>query len=260
MQVYVHKNNQQLGPFTEAEIKAQLAAGTITLQDHAWWQGQANWVPLAQTQFATTSPLAAPAVPTPISGMPVDIQTASTGTQTSKLAIWSLVCACFTLFCGLLSSIPAVILGHLALGDIKKTPGRSGRGLAIAGLIIGYIMTVLNIFALVCYFMFLPQIMQIVKQQQAQQAAALSQMTNSADQTPSMPDTTTNAPAMTPQALPLDSNNPPSTVEPSTNSPMATPITPDQSTNSADTNAVMNPVAPSTNAPDTSTNAAPMSQ
>jgi len=256
MQIYVHKNNQQIGPFTEAEIKAQLAAGTITPQDHAWWQGQANWVPLAQTPFATVSPLAAPAVPTPLSGMPVDIQTTSTGTQTSKLAIWSLVCACFTLFCGLLSSIPAIVLGHLALGDIKKTPGRSGRGLAIAGLIIGYIMTVLNVFVLVCYVMFLPQIMKMVKNQQA---IEMSQMTNSADQTPQTAapapsDTTTATPSTpdqnTPTATPIN------TPDQSTNSPTATPITPDQSTNSADTNAA----PPSTNAPDTSTNAAPMSQ
>ena len=29
MQIYIHHNQQQIGPFTEAEVKAQLTAGAI---------------------------------------------------------------------------------------------------------------------------------------------------------------------------------------------------------------------------------------
>ncbi len=51
----------------------------------------------------------------------------------------------FSLICGLLLFIPpasivAVIFGHLSLSDIRRSGGRlTGRGLAIAGLILGYI-------------------------------------------------------------------------------------------------------------------------
>ena len=51
MQYYITRNNQQLGPFTEAEVKAQLAAGTISPQDHVWWQGQQGWIPLVQSSL-----------------------------------------------------------------------------------------------------------------------------------------------------------------------------------------------------------------
>ncbi len=37
-----------------------------------------------------------------------------------------------------IGSILAVIFGHIALNQIKKT-GQTGRGMAIAGLILGYI-------------------------------------------------------------------------------------------------------------------------
>lgn len=39
-----------------------------------------------------------------------------------------------------IGSILAVIFGHVALGQIKKAEGRqTGRGMAIAGLVLGYI-------------------------------------------------------------------------------------------------------------------------
>ncbi len=59
--------------------------------------------------------------------------------STSGMAIGSLVCSLLGLFVPLLS-ILAVIFGHIALSQIKKSNGMvGGRGLAIAGLIIGYI-------------------------------------------------------------------------------------------------------------------------
>jgi hypothetical protein len=37
-----------------------------------------------------------------------------------------------------LGSLLAVIFGHIALGQIKRDPYQGGKGLAIAGLVIGY--------------------------------------------------------------------------------------------------------------------------
>jgi len=56
-------------------------------------------------------------------------------TRTSGLAIASLVLSL------LIPSgcIPAIVCGHIALRKIKKGPALQGRGLALAGLIIGYI-------------------------------------------------------------------------------------------------------------------------
>jgi hypothetical protein len=57
--------------------------------------------------------------------------------QNSNKAIASLVCG--VLFMCAPASIAAIILGHLALVDIKRTAGRmAGRGMAIAGLVLGY--------------------------------------------------------------------------------------------------------------------------
>jgi hypothetical protein len=61
--------------------------------------------------------------------------------KTEATAIWSFVLSLVGLFClAHLASIPAVICGHVALSKIKKSQLiLSGRGLAIAGVIVGYI-------------------------------------------------------------------------------------------------------------------------
>lgn len=58
--------------------------------------------------------------------------------KTSGLAIASLICGILFLFFPL--SIVAVVFGHVSLSQIKKSAGRlRGRGLAIAGLVLGYL-------------------------------------------------------------------------------------------------------------------------
>lgn len=58
--------------------------------------------------------------------------------ETSPKAIISLVCG--LLFFVPLAFIAAIVFGHLGLSDIKKSAGRlKGEGMAIAGLILGYL-------------------------------------------------------------------------------------------------------------------------
>ena len=58
--------------------------------------------------------------------------------KTRPKALWSLILGFLSFGCGLLTAIPAVILGHLARAQIKRT-GERGDGMAIAGLVLGYL-------------------------------------------------------------------------------------------------------------------------
>jgi uncharacterized protein with PQ loop repeat len=240
MQYYVTRNNQQLGPFTEAEVRAQLAAGTISPQDHVWWQGQQGWIPLAQSSLMTPT---APGVTPPLGIAPIP-STVGASLPTSQLAIWALVCGCISLFCWLIGSIPAIILGHMGMSETKKNPAIPGRGLAMSGMILGYISMTFFVIYIVSIIVFVAMgnnVKEVFKTIQAQENAA--QSTNS-DQSSTPSDQTTNSDQ--PSASPTNSP------DQSTNSATATPTAPassDQSTNNS---------TPSTNAPDSSTNAAPM--
>jgi len=61
--------------------------------------------------------------------------------EISGLAIASLVLGILS-FLGGITAIPAVVCGHLSLSCIKKAAGTiGGRGMAIAGLVLGYVFT-----------------------------------------------------------------------------------------------------------------------
>ncbi|WP_395640599.1 DUF4190 domain-containing protein [Pseudolysinimonas sp.] len=65
---------------------------------------------------------------------------------TNTLAIIALVLA-------FVISIGGIICGHIALNQIKRT-GEGGRGLALAGLIIGYVFTGIGLLIVIGYIVF----------------------------------------------------------------------------------------------------------
>lgn len=62
----------------------------------------------------------------------------SPATRTNGFAVGALICGIVPFFGG----IPAVILGHVARGQIKRT-GERGDGVAMAGLVLGYLWVAL---------------------------------------------------------------------------------------------------------------------
>ena len=78
-------------------------------------------------------------IPPPLSPAPAKFNALS--------AIWSLVLGILSFFClGIFGAIAAVICGHLARSTIRKSAGQlRGEGLALAGLILGYVGIVVNL-------------------------------------------------------------------------------------------------------------------
>ena len=46
MNIYIHKNDEQFGPFNDDQLSDGIKTGLFTLDDLAWTEGQAEWVPL----------------------------------------------------------------------------------------------------------------------------------------------------------------------------------------------------------------------
>lgn len=92
-----------------------------------------------------------PAQPAPAYGTPPAYgQTAPSGAKTNTLAIVSLVASIIGLVSGI-GFLVGIVCGHIALGQIKKT-GEQGRGMAVAGLIIGYVGIVIAIILTILFF------------------------------------------------------------------------------------------------------------
>jgi len=138
MNITIHKNGQQLGPFTESQVGEMLKSGQLALEDLAWAEGMEEWKPLSS--FENLRPLSAQTPP------PVAEQVAppSNIKKTEPLAIWSLVLGIISLVgCGFFAGIPAVICGHIGRSRIRRDPSSDGAGMAMAGLITGYISIVI---------------------------------------------------------------------------------------------------------------------
>jgi len=133
--IHVNRGATSLGVFSEEEIREGLRTGRFAPTDIGWREGMATWQPLSQfTEFAGA---AGPAVP-PV--QPGVAPTSESAVRTEPLAIWSFVLSLLGLVCcGFILGIPGVICGHLALSKLQKEPQLQGKGLATAGLVIGYV-------------------------------------------------------------------------------------------------------------------------
>lgn len=74
--------------------------------------------------------------------------------QTSAGAVWSLVLGILSMVClGPLAAIPAIICGHTSRTKIRASGGRlTGDGMALAGLILGYVSLTVVAVILSVYF------------------------------------------------------------------------------------------------------------
>jgi type IV pilus assembly protein PilA len=109
-------------------------------------------LPAAASVRPTPGPVAVPggsfATPPPLDGNP----------PTSGKAIASLVCGIFTFF--LPASIAAVILGHMAHSEIRKSAGRvGGQGIATTGLVLGYLGVAIIPFVMIVAAIAIPNLL-----------------------------------------------------------------------------------------------------
>jgi hypothetical protein len=111
---------------------------------------------LAEEQFPTADVLPVPpAIPKPLPPPPPRTVYRSTDIQTSGMAIASLLMgiAGWTLL-PLLGSILAIVFGHAARREIRQRPDQvTGEGLAIAGLVLGWLMVGISLVGL-CFIAF----------------------------------------------------------------------------------------------------------
>ncbi len=147
--IYVVRGTEQAGPFTDAEIRAQLASGELTGDSMVWWDGLPEWTALSKTPLASPPVGIAPAAPIPAPApgpiaAPAPAEFGARTPKTSVLAIVSLVTGIAgfpTILCwpvALMLDLAAIITGHIARSQIRKDPSQSGKGMALAGLICGY--------------------------------------------------------------------------------------------------------------------------
>jgi hypothetical protein len=145
MQVHIARDGKQLGPFSLEEINRQLAAGTLSLSDQAWYEGAAGWAALSTVPgVRVAAPVSAAQISPATVPVPAAPATLVPTRKTEQLAVLSLIFSILGLFgfcCGffLMAGVAGIVCGHIALSRIKSNPNLDGHGLAVAGMVIGYL-------------------------------------------------------------------------------------------------------------------------
>jgi hypothetical protein len=143
MQIHVARDGKELGVFSLEEINQQIASGTLRPTDLAWYEGASGWAALCTLPGVGVAPasVALPVLPPAAVAAPAVVVPQR---KSEQLAVLSLIFSALGLCgfcCGffMTAAIAGIICGHIALSRIKANPELEGRGLAMAGLIVGYV-------------------------------------------------------------------------------------------------------------------------
>lgn len=143
------------GAYLPAPGHAPMSAPVVPVQPAAYMPASTQGamytpsMPIATATYTPSFPSTAPTAPAP--GSPSLDVTPAAPAKVNGLATAALICGILGLCTGL-ASIGAIILGHIALVQIKKSDGQlTGRGLAIAGLVMGYVWVALEIAVAIFY-------------------------------------------------------------------------------------------------------------
>ena len=159
------KDNAQHGPVSDLEIRNLISTAQITQDTIIWREGMTDWIPMKDVpdfqtaqvtnQIANQGTVAqgTPGAATPYASPQTYPGQApyAAAIPTDGLAIASLVCGilaivCSCMYIGVIFGIPAAICGHMSLKKINTSlVPIQGKGMAIAGLVTGYIGSLFSI-------------------------------------------------------------------------------------------------------------------
>ncbi len=151
----------QSGPVEEHQLRQKIAAGELVPETLVWRDGMSDWKRLDEVpELSAPQPQSGPyAPPQAYPGYPPGYYPPVA--PTNGLAIASMVCGILGIiscYFGGFMGLPAVICGHLAISSIRKAPFEmGGRGMAIAGLVMGYLAILFSLCALVFFLFFFSQ-------------------------------------------------------------------------------------------------------
>jgi hypothetical protein len=141
-------DQKEYGPIAGEQVRQWIVEGRLNSTSKIQVEGSGVWKLLRDLpEFAELLP------PPPA---PIVIHPAQAAPQANLLASWSLgtgiaayVCCCIPIF-----APTSIVLGAMALSQLKQNPNQTGRGFAIAGIILGSVFLALTVVGFVIRLLF----------------------------------------------------------------------------------------------------------
>lgn len=127
------RNDQEEGPVPFSQLQSLASQGLLGPGDFIWSEGMPGWIEAREVDGVF-----------PVSSSWWQVCQGGDRTAICPMAVASFVLGLLGTSClFFLGSIAAVVFGHIALSQIRQSGNTlSGRGLAIAGLILGYVVVI----------------------------------------------------------------------------------------------------------------------
>jgi hypothetical protein len=150
-------DQKEYGPVSADQLRQWLTEGRVNGQTKVQAADATEWKTMAELpEFAVLLPKSPP--PPPTRAAPITLPPPSS--STSQMAVWAMVTGLFSLLCccGIASPV-AIVLGAVALSRFKSHSELTGRGYAIAGIVLGIVAILVHI-AAAASFLLNPSLMQ----------------------------------------------------------------------------------------------------
>lgn len=144
-------DQKEYGPITAEQLRQWISEGRINANTKVQLEGSGVWKSASEfPEFATALPAGAP----PTVGAPITMSMAPAPPRANQMAVWAMVTGIISLICCQFLGPLSLILGIIALSQIKKDPQQTGSGFAIAGIVLGILSLIIFVVCIVLFFSF----------------------------------------------------------------------------------------------------------
>ena len=149
-------DHKEYGPVSPEQLRQWFAEGRVNAATRVQAEGSGLWKPLSEwPDFAGLFPAGPPpgAAPSMVPP-PVSLTPHTTGPVTNKMAAWSMGVGIFSIIscCCWPIGVVAIVLGLVAMSQIKANPNQTGQGFAIAGVVTGAVSLLIGIAGMIAYW------------------------------------------------------------------------------------------------------------
>jgi hypothetical protein len=146
-------DQKEYGPVTADQLRQWISEGRINAHTKVQTEGAGVWKNVSELpEFASALPAGAPSAPV----TPIQMAAAPAMAKPNQMALWAMITGIFSLLCcQVLGPLP-IVLGIVALSQIKQNPQQTGSGFAITGIVLGVLSLIITV-VVVLIFMAFPQ-------------------------------------------------------------------------------------------------------
>jgi hypothetical protein len=145
-------DQKEYGPISADQLRQWISEGRINANTKIQLEGSGVWKSASEfPEFSTVLPV----LPPPLHTAPISMGPTPAPAKVNLTAVWAMVVGIVTLLCCQVLGPVGIILGCVALSQIKKSPGQTGSGFAIAGIVLGILALILVVIGILA-MMFTP--------------------------------------------------------------------------------------------------------